>query len=213
MKKAWAPAGAAIILALLATPVSAAPRPVSPTDGARVKSSLPVFRWVLPLGEVAAEISIARLPRTGPDGAFPAENVVAADFLDPVAERWRPSRPLFAGTYWWRVSSTPDPATGLDVEYSPVSEFTIPISLDVLRISGPVRRVVTVRWRGNVRRVSINLRMSSRGSVVWSAVQAASTAAPTRAVSTRFTVPARYTGLLSGASFTVGISARVAPGR
>jgi hypothetical protein len=209
-----AAAGAAgVVLVLFATVASAVPRLLAPFDGAKVRSSFPVFRWTLPAGELAREIFVARLPRTGPDGGFPAGNVVASDTLAGDDERWVPKRPLWAGTYWWLVTSTVDSDTDLGTRYSGVSGFTIPISLEVLRISGPNRRVITVRWRGNVRRAAITLRVLSRGRVVWSAVEPATSTAPGRAVATRFTVPVRYAGALAGATFSVGISARVAPGR
>jgi hypothetical protein len=198
---------------LFATVASGAPRPLAPSDGAKVRSSFPVFRWTLPAGELAREIFVARLPRTGPDGAFPARNVVATDTLAGDDERWVPRRPLWAGTYWWLVTSTIDSETNPGTRHSAVSGFTIPISLEVLRISGPSRRVITVRWRGNVRRVAITLRLLSRGRLAWRAVQPATSTAPGRTVSTRFTVPARYAGALDGATFSVGIAARVAPGR
>jgi hypothetical protein len=209
-----AAAGAAgIALVLFATVASGAPRPLAPADGAKVRSSFPVFRWTLPAGELAREIFVARLPRTSLDGGFPDRNVVARDTLAGDDQRWVPKRPLWAGTYWWLVTSTVDSDTDLGTRYSAVATFTIPISLEVLRISGPSRRVVTVRWRGNVRRVAITLRLLSRGRLVWTAVEPATSTAPGRAVATRFTVPGRYAGALDGATFSVGISARVAPGR
>jgi hypothetical protein len=213
MRGTVAAAGAAgVVLVLFATVASAVPRLLAPSDGAKVRSSFPVFRWTLPDGELAREIFVARLPRTGSDGGFPARNVVASDTLAVDDERWVPKRPLWAGTYWWLVTST-DSDTGLETRYSAVSGFTIPISLEVLRISGPKRRVVTVRWRGNVRRVAVTLRLLSRGRLVWTAVKSATPTAPGRPVATRFAVPSRYAGALDGATFSVGISARVAPAR
>ena len=209
-----AAAGAAgIALVLFATVASGAPRLLAPSDGAKVRSSFPAFRWTLPAGELAREIFVARLPRTSHDGGFPGRNVVASDTLAGDDERWVPKRPLWAGTYWWLVTSTADSDTDLGTRYSAVSGFTIPISLEVLRISGPNRRVITVRWRGNVRRVAITLRLLSRGRLVWTAVEPATSPAPGRAVATRFAVPDRYAGTLDGATFSVGITARVAPGR
>jgi hypothetical protein len=210
-----AASAAGVVLVLFATAAFGAPRLLAPSDGSRVRSSFPVFRWTLPAGELAREIFVARLPRTSPDGGFPARNVVASDTLAGDDERWVPKRPLWAGTYWWLVTSTVDSDfdTDLGTRYSAVSGFTIPISLEVLRISGPNRRVITVRWRGNVRRVAITLRLLSRGRLVWTAVEPAASPAPGRTVATRFTVPDRYAGALDGATFSVGISARVAPGR
>ena len=214
MRGTVAAAGAAgIALVLFATVAIGAPRLLTPSDGAKVRSSFPVFRWTLPPAELAREIFVARLPRTDPDGGFPARNVVASDTLAGDDERWVPTRPLWAGTYWWLVTSTGDSDTDLGTRYSVVAGFTIPISLEVLRITGPNPRVVTVRWRGNVRRVALTLRLRSRGRLVWMAVAAATAPAPSRAVATRFTVPDRYAGSLDGATFSVGISARVAPAR
>ena len=214
MGRTLAAAGAAgVALVLFATAASGAPRLLTPSDGAKVRASFPLFRWTLPAGELARGIFVARLPRTSPDGGFPARNVVASDTLAGDDERWVPKRPLWAGTYWWLVTSTADFDTDPGTRYSAVSGFTIPISLDVLRISGPSRRVITVRWRGNVRRVAITLRLLSRGRLVWTAVEPAASTAPGRVVATRFTVPDRYAGALDGATFSVGISARVAPGR
>lgn len=204
---------AGVVLVLFATVASAAPRLLAPSDGSKVRSSLPVFHWTLPAGELAREIFVARLPRTGPDGGFPARNVVATDTLADDDERWVPKRPLWAGTYWWLVTSRVDSDSDLGTRHSAVSGFTIPISLEVLRISAPNRRVITVRWRGNVRRVAITLRVSSRGDLVWTSVESATSTAPGRPVATRFTIPDRYAGALAGATFSVGISARVAPGR
>jgi hypothetical protein len=214
MRGTVAAAGAAgIVLVLFATVAAAVPRLLTPFDGAKVRTSFPVFRWTLPPEELAREIFVARLPRTNLDGSFPARNVVASDTLATDDERWVPTRPLWAGTYWWLVTSTVDSDTDLGTRYSAVSGFTIPISLEVLRITGPKRRVVTVRWRGNVPRVAITLRLLSRGRLVWMTVGRPTAPAPGRAVATRFTVPARYAGSLDGATFSVGISARVAPGR
>jgi hypothetical protein len=214
MRGTVAAAGAAgVALVLFATVATGAPRLLAPSDGAKVRSSFPAFRWTLPPGELAGEIFVARLPSMNPDGGFPARNVVVSDTLATDDERWVPRRPLWAGTYWWLVTSTVDSDTDLGTRYSAVSGFTIPISLEVLRISAPNWRVVTVRWRGNVPRVAISLRLLSRGRLVWMKVSPATSPAPGVAVATRFTVPGRYARSLDGASFSVGISARVAPGR
>ena len=210
MRRTGAAVGVAgVVLVLHAIPAAAAPRPLAPSDGATVKTSYPVFRWSLPPGESALEITVASLPPTDATGGLLERKVVANEALEPGAETWRPPRPLWAGSYWWSVTSLE--ATGAATARSPVASFTIPNSLQVIRVSVPSRRVVRVRWRSNVRQVSISVRMTSGGRRLWSTVRRARTPEPGRAVASRFTIPSRYARSVAGASFTVRIAARLAP--
>jgi hypothetical protein len=95
----------------------------------------------------------------------------------------------------------------VETGYSLPSEFVIPIVPQVRCISGPFGRTLTVRWRGNVRRARIMVRMVSRAHDLDRVAQA-NAPSPGTTVATRFVVPARYAREVNGAFFAVGIAAR-----
>ena len=155
--------------ALVAASVArASATPISPAAGG-VVGSHPVFTWSLPSSEQSRLIAISSSPSTTPEGAFFDENIADEDFFsDPSATTWAPTRPLFAGAYWWNVETvrTSDYA-GF---YSAPSPFTVGTSVRILGLK--IERFLgsawfTPRWVTNGRRVLVTVRIRrSTGSTV-----------------------------------------------
>jgi hypothetical protein len=143
--------------------------PTSPTPGAVVRSSHPVFKWTLPPGESSDSIYIARKPDTTPEGKFYDENVVESDFFrfstDP--REWSPTSPLYAGRRWWIVGSRND---DFDIFFSTPSEFTIApfakiVSVGVRRYAFLRNLDFVVRWRSNARQPIITASISTLSGI------------------------------------------------
>ena len=166
-----------ILLAAFAGPVVstaaalAAATPVMPSPTATVRSSHPRFAWTLPPGEQSQGIFVADKPTVSPQGRFYDENIVQFGVLAPNDRAWTPSSPLYAGRYWWNVWSSDQDTFAI---YSAPMGFRIPVSLAVRRVRA--RRYpsvhsleVHVRWRANVRRPLVRLRMRLGRRIVWKA--------------------------------------------
>jgi hypothetical protein len=157
--------------AIFAVATLAAATPLTPPPGAIVKTSHPDFTWMLPSNEQSEAIFIADKPDVTPEGKFHDENFVDGDLVAADVREWSPSRPLYAGRYWWNVVST-DRGT-LARSYSAPAEFTIPVALRLYgvkakRFSFPRRRLwVDVRASANVKRPLVRVRLLHGRRVVW----------------------------------------------
>jgi hypothetical protein len=152
---------------------SAAATPVSPAPGAALTTSHPLFRWALGPGEDVDTIYIANRSATTTEGRFFDENVVDLGFPSLNSERrvmtWRPSSPLYAGAYWWIVSWD---NTEFNLFYSKPSAFRIKpvltqLPLRLQRFHFIRNLSVTVRWRANVRVLTVRAMLLRRGRAVW----------------------------------------------
>jgi hypothetical protein len=148
----------------------AAATPVTPAPGAVVTTSHPIFTWTLPANEQSDAIYIADKPDTTPEGKFYDENVIDAGVFFNNERQWSPTSPLYAGAYWWLVWSH-DPNTFVSY-YSTPSPFTIRPLVTLLPLK--TRRYlslhwldVNVRWRANVRTLTVNALLLLHGKVVW----------------------------------------------
>lgn len=158
---------------IVAAAAIAAATPVTPRPGATVRTAHPYFRWTAPLNEESVAIYIADKPDVTPAGAFYNENWIdGADVLPGIGE-WSPSRPLYAGKYWWNVLTT-DPSTHAFF-YSPPAEFTIQVALHLNRITAkrfsfPRRRLwIDVIGSANVKRPLLRARLLDGRRIVWKA--------------------------------------------
>src|SRR5215510_10468351 len=124
-----------ISAAILAAAALAAATPVTPPPGATVTTAHPVFTWTLPANEQSEAILIANKPDVTPEGKFYDENFFNGGNVRADVHEWSPppSRPLYAGHYWWNVAST-DRGT-LARHYSAPTYFTIPVALRLYRIT------------------------------------------------------------------------------
>ena len=160
----------AVGVATLAGAALGAATPTSPVPGAVVRSSQPLFSWTLPIGEQTREIAVATSSTTNAEGALVDEDVVVREDLDGDTRLWRPPTPLPADSYWWVIGSAD--ATGQVFSYSAPSRFTIPLALELVSLRRP-RNVyarpllVTVRFRANVERVAVTLRVRAGRRVLW----------------------------------------------
>lgn len=153
----------------------AAATPVTPPPGATVTKAHPDFTWTLPPNEQSEAIVIASKPDVTPEGKFYDENFVNGGNVGAEVREWSPppSRPLYAGHYWWNVLST-DRDT-LARHYSAPAEFTIPIALRLYgvkakRFSFPRRRLwVSGIASANVKRPLVRVRLLHGRRIVWKA--------------------------------------------
>jgi hypothetical protein len=83
--------------------------------------------------------------------------------------QWAPTSPLYAGHYWWLV--WPHDRNTFQSSYSVPIDFTLPASLDLLRVKA--RRYlslhwldVTVRWRANVHGLTVKVRLLRHGRII-----------------------------------------------
>jgi hypothetical protein len=148
----------------------AAATPVTPTAGAVVTTSHPVFTWTLPSNEQSDALYVADKPDTTPEGKFYGENVVDTGFFFSNERQWSPTSPLYAGAYWWLVWS--HDANTYQSYYNAPATFTIPASLTPLPVK--TRRYlslhwldVTVRWKANVHGLTAKVRLLRRGRTLW----------------------------------------------
>jgi hypothetical protein len=148
----------------------AAATPVTPPPGAVLTTSQPVFNWTLPANERSDALYIANKPDTTPAGKFLDENVVRSRSFTKDETTWSPSSPLYAGRYWWLVSSRDRNAS--QSYYSVPREFRIEVSLVMYavktrRFLSRHRLGVTVRWRANVRTMTVKASLLRRGRIIW----------------------------------------------
>jgi hypothetical protein len=159
--------------AIFAAATLAAATPVTPPPGATVATAHPHFTWTLPPNEQSEAIVIAAKPDVTPEGKFYDRNFVDGANVGADVREWspRPSRPLYAGHYWWNVSST-DRQT-LARHYSVPADFTIPVTLRLYRLiprrfSLPRRRLwVDVIASANVKRALLRARLLLGRRIVW----------------------------------------------
>ena len=155
-----------VVAALGIAPLSfAVAQPTAPSGGARTNSH-PTFIWSLPANEEADLLRIASSPATTPSGEFHQENVVESGFLGASSQTtWSPSSPLFAGQYWWNVSS--HDREEFNSSYSAPSPFTVAAQtrLRQLRIRrnsyfySPDELSITAGWATNVRNVVVEAKL------------------------------------------------------
>jgi hypothetical protein len=161
--------------AMFAAATLAAATPVTPPPGATVATAHPHFTWTLPPNEQSEAIFIASKPDVAPEGKFYDENFVNGANVGADVREWSPppSRPLYAGRYWWNVSSTERDT--LARHYSAPAEFTIPIALRLYSVTGkrysyPRRRLwVDVIASANVKRPLLRARLLHGHRVIWKA--------------------------------------------
>ena len=159
--------------AIFAAATLAAATPVTPPPGATVATAHPHFTWTLPPNEQSEAIVIADKPDVTPEGKFYDENFVNGANVGPDVREWSPppSRPLYAGHYWWNVSSTERDT--LARHYSAPADFTIPVALRLYRITAkrfslPRRRLwVEVMASANVKRPLLRARLLHGREIVW----------------------------------------------
>ena len=156
------------VLGIVAATALAAATPVTPPPGAFIKT--PVFSWTLPANEESAALYIADKPATTAAGIFVQGNVVRAHSFTNDETTWSPIAPLYAGHYWWLVSSR-DRNTS-ELRYSATSDFTIELSFELDEL--PVHRSlshhwlrISLRWKGNMRAVRFKLSLLRHGQIIW----------------------------------------------
>jgi hypothetical protein len=161
--------------AIFAAAAFAAATPVTPPPGAIVRTAHPDFTWTLPSNEQSEAVVIASKPDVTPEGKFYDENFVNGANVGADMREWSPppSRPLYAGHYWWNVSSS-DRDT-LARHYSVPADFTIPVALRLYRITAkrfsfPRRRLwVDVIVSANVKRPLVRVRLLHGRRIFWKA--------------------------------------------
>ena len=100
----------------------------------------------------------------------PEENVVRAHSFTNDETTWSPIAPLYAGHYWWLVSSR-DRNTS-ELRYSAPSDFTIELSFELDEL--PVHKSlshhwlrISLRWKGNMHAVRFKLSLLRHGQIIW----------------------------------------------
>lgn len=164
---------AALVGAAIFASATLAATPVTPPPGATVTTAHPDFTWTLPPNERSEAIFIASKPDVTPEGKFYDENFVNGGNVRADVREWSPppSRPLYAGHYWWNVSST-DRDT-LARHYSVPADFTIPVALRLYgvtakRFSFPRRRLwVSGITSANVKHPLVRVRLLHGRRIVW----------------------------------------------
>lgn len=158
-------------LGIVAATALAAATPVTPPPGAFIDPpSRPVFSWTLPANEQSDGLFIANSPDTTAAGMFPEGNLVRDHSFTNGETTWSPSAPLYAGSYWWLVSSH-DRNTAQRF-YSAPRDFRIGLSFEFDRTK--VRRSLsqhwlrlTPHWKGNMRVVRVKVSLLLRGRIIW----------------------------------------------
>ena len=161
--------------AISATAALATATPLTPAPGATVRSARPHFTWTLPAGEWSQGLYLARKPEVTPAGRFYDQNIVQVGVVVAADREWTPSAPLYAGSYWWNVWSS-SPVS--QVLFSTPAPFLIPVSLGLVAVKR-TRYVslhaldLEVRWRANVPRPLVRLRLLRGRTTVWKASRTA----------------------------------------
>jgi hypothetical protein len=145
--------------------------PISPSPGAIVDTSHPVFSWSLPPNEDSDAIYVADAPDTTIEGRLFDESIVDLDTFSGTETSWSPSSPLPAGTYWWNVRSH-DRET-FDSFYSAPVSFTIPararvVSIRIKRYLSLDLLDITVRFTANTEEARVAVRLRRGARTVWS---------------------------------------------
>src|SRR5690349_8835952 len=156
---------------LFAATALAAPTPVTPPPGALIEPpSPPTFSWTLPANERSDALYIADKPDGVVGGMFVEANVVRAHSFIGGESSWSPRAPLYAGHYWWLVSSS-DRSTGQRF-YSAQSDFRIGLSFefDRARVARSLSQHwlrLTPHWKGNMHTVRLKVSLVLGGRVIW----------------------------------------------
>ena len=158
-------------LGIVAATALAATTPVTPPPGAFIDPpSRPVFSWTVPANEQSDGLFIANSPDTTAAAMFPEGNLVRAPSFANGETTWSSSAPLYAGHYWWLVSSH-DRNTAQRL-YSAPRDFRIGLSFEFDRAE--VRRSLsqhwlslTPHWKGNMRAVRVKVSLLLRGRIIW----------------------------------------------
>jgi hypothetical protein len=153
-----------IVLAAVAVPAVAlaVAKPVTPSRGALVASTHPVFSWTLPANERSDALFIANRPKTNPEGRFPEANLVDASYFTRNGVlRYAPARQFYAGRYWWLVEASD--VTTYQVSHSAPVDFRIPARTSFLGVKFthrlPGRLSIDVRWTTNTRQLVVQGRV------------------------------------------------------
>ena len=109
-------------------------------------------------------------PRRNPGGALLRRERRDADVFFNDERQWSPTTPLYAGAYWWLVWSN-DRNTFVSY-YSTPASFTVRPLVTLLPLrTRPYLSLhwldVNVRWRANVRTLTVKVRLLHRGKVIW----------------------------------------------
>jgi len=158
-------------LGLTAATALATATPLSPLPGAFIDPPAgPVFSWTVPANEQADAVYIADRPDTTTAGMFVEGNLIRAHSVMNGDTTWAPGAPLYAGRYWWLVSSHDRSTT--EGSSSTPREFTIGLSFEFDRAT--VRRSLsqhwlrlTPHWKGNMHTVRFRISLLLRGRVIW----------------------------------------------
>jgi hypothetical protein len=163
-------AGLALVVLAWASLAAASATPLKPAPGAVVATSHPVFTWSVPEGETTSVVYISSSRKTAADGAFVGKNVVDSQVFSNGELRWSPTRPLFAGRYWWSVKTRNDAAKEF---HSAPRAFRVRAagritSLRLTRYTDSHRLLVTLKWRTNAKTSVVTVRIKRAGKQVWS---------------------------------------------
>lgn len=124
-RSSFATAAAAVLLAF-AAPAGATPTPIAPTAG-EAMSSQPAFSWLLPAGETAVRLVVSPSPETSGSAGELARSIRSEEVPDGVTA-YAFTRKLFAGSYWWQVSSA---VSSSERRAAAAQSFTVPAHLDM----------------------------------------------------------------------------------
>jgi hypothetical protein len=160
----------ALVAALACASLAAASAsPVTPARGAKVPTSTPTFTWTVPEGETTTDVYVSSSRRTAPNGAPLTARVVDSQTFSNGELTWTPTRPLFAGAYWWSVKTRTADAKTL---YSPPRAFSVRAtgritSLRLTRYTSRHHLFISAKWRSNSKTSALVLRVKRGGRVVW----------------------------------------------
>lgn len=159
--------GALVAALAFAALAGASAIPTSPRHGAAVATSTPTFTWSVPEGETTTDVYVSSgRARTLP-GAF--RSVVDGQSFSNGELTWTPTRPLFAGGYWWLVKTHDAAAKEL---YSAPRAFTVRGSgritqLRLTRYTDRHHLFISAKWRSNAKRPVLVLRVKRGARVLW----------------------------------------------
>ena len=160
----------AIGLLVLMPSVAGAATPVSPTPGEAVTSSNPTFTWSEPVGLTTDYLRIASAPDVTPDGSFYSQNIIDTGIFITPTLTWAPTRPLYAGAYWWTVESH-------DASYNQTTSAALPFSvaehttLDSIALRSGFIGELRAKWTTNTHAARLTLRIYRGSRLVASQVK------------------------------------------
>ena len=143
---------------LVAAPSAFAATPVSPAPGGVLTSSNPTFSWSEPVGLTSDYLRIAGAPDVTPDGSFYSQNIVDTGVFIAPTLSWAPTRPLYAGAYWWTVESH-------DADYNRTISAASPFSvaehttLDSIALRSGFIGELRAKWTTNTHTSRVTLRI------------------------------------------------------